>query len=189
MISTAAISLALEHNIDLIFLDKYGFPFGRVWFSKMGSTATIRRRQLEAAEGEAGVKLVLGMIQNKLENQIAFLKKLKYARPDKKDLFDAPINTIAGSLESLDCDLNDLDESRSLIMGLEGAAGRAYFSCISRIMSEKYRFKGRSRHPALDPFNAALNYCYGVLYSRVEKACIIAGLDPFVGFKIGRAHV
>jgi CRISPR-associated protein Cas1 len=49
-------------------------------------------------------------------------------------------------------------------------------------MPEKYRFKGRSKRPALNPFNAVLNYCYGVLYSRVEKACIIAGLDPFVGF-------
>ncbi len=182
MISTAAISLALEHNIDLIFLDKYGFPIGRVWFSKMGSTAAIRRKQLEAAEGNIGLKLVLGMIQKKLENQIAFLKKLKHARPDKKALFEAPIHTIQGSLESLGCEFSDLEESRSLIMGLEGAAGRAYFSCISKIMPEKYRFKGRSRHPALDPFNAALNYCYGVLYSRVEKACIIAGLDPFVGF-------
>jgi CRISPR-associated protein Cas1 len=27
-----------------------------------------------------------------------------------------------------------------------------------------------------------LNYSYGVLYSLVEKACILAGLDPFVGF-------
>jgi hypothetical protein len=27
-----------------------------------------------------------------------------------------------------------------------------------------------------------LNYGYGVLYSLVEKACIYAGLDPFVGF-------
>jgi CRISPR/Cas system-associated endonuclease Cas1 len=27
-----------------------------------------------------------------------------------------------------------------------------------------------------------LNYSYGVLYSLVEKACIYAGLDPFVGF-------
>ncbi len=182
MVSTAAISLALEHNIDLVFLDKYGFPLGRVWFSKMGSTALIRRKQLQAAEDETGVRLVIGMIQNKLENQIAFLKKLKYARRDKKDMFDAPIHTIEGSLEALNCDLSDLDKSRSLIMGLEGAAGRAYFSCISKVMPEKYRFKGRSRHPALNPFNAALNYCYGVLYSRVEKACIIAGLDPFVGF-------
>jgi CRISPR-associated protein Cas1 len=44
MISTQAISLALENNIDLIFLDHYGFPLGRVWFSKMGSTALIRRK-------------------------------------------------------------------------------------------------------------------------------------------------
>ena len=182
MISTPAISLALEHNIDLVFLDKYGFPIGRVWFSKMGSTAMIRRKQLEAAEEEAGVKLIIGMIKQKLNNQLAFLKKLKYARPEKKEMFEPPIHTIEGSLNSLDCDLTNLEESRSLIMGLEGAAGRAYFSCISRLMPEKYRFKGRSRRPALNPFNAVLNYCYGVLYSRVEKACIIAGLDPFVGF-------
>ncbi len=33
-----------------------------------------------------------------------------------------------------------------------------------------------------DPFNACLNYCYGILYSLVEKACILSGLDPYVGF-------
>lgn len=182
MISTPAISLALEHNIDLVFLDKYGFPIGRVWFSKMGSTAMIRRKQLEAAEQNSGISLVVSMIKQKLNNQIAFLKKLKYARPEKKERFDAPVYTIENSLASLDLELTDLEESRSLIMGFEGAAGRAYFSCISRLMPEKYRFKGRSKRPALNPFNAVLNYCYGVLYSRVEKACIIAGLDPFVGF-------
>ncbi|MGC8798574.1 MAG: CRISPR-associated endonuclease Cas1 [candidate division WOR-3 bacterium] len=35
--------------------------------------------------------------------------------------------------------------------------------------------------PAQDEFNALLNYAYGILYSRVEKACVIAGLDPYVG--------
>jgi CRISPR-associated protein Cas1 len=182
MISTPAISLALENNIDIVFLDKYGFPIGRVWFSKMGSTAMIRRKQLEAANNDQGITLVLDLVRQKLNNQISFLKKLKYARPEKKELFQAPIHTIEGSLDSLDHDLVNIEDSRSLIMGLEGAAGRAYFSCISKIMPEKHRFKGRSRRPALNPFNAVLNYCYGVLYSRVEKACIIAGLDPFVGF-------
>jgi len=182
MISTQAISLALENNIDIVFLDKYGFPIGRVWFSKMGSTAMIRRKQLEAADNDQGIKLVIDLVRQKLNNQISFLKKLKYSRPQKKELFQAPIHTIQGSLDSLDHDLVSLEDSRSLIMGLEGAAGRAYFSCVSKIVPEKYRFKGRSRRPALNPFNAVLNYCYGVLYSRVEKACIIAGLDPFVGF-------
>ncbi len=35
MISTQAIILALEHNIDTIFMDSHGDPIGRVWFSKM----------------------------------------------------------------------------------------------------------------------------------------------------------
>ena len=48
-------------------------------------------------------------------------------------------------------------------------------------MPGRYKFDGRSRNPAKDEFNALLNYSYGVLYSRVEKACIIAGLDPYVG--------
>ncbi|MBW2595594.1 MAG: CRISPR-associated endonuclease Cas1 [Deltaproteobacteria bacterium] len=39
MITSQAVVMALEHNIDVIFLDSYGDPIGRVWFSKMGSTA------------------------------------------------------------------------------------------------------------------------------------------------------
>lgn len=68
------------------------------------------------------------------------------------------------------------------MLGLEGKAARAYFEAISSIMPEKYRFAGRSRNPAKDEFNALLNYGYGVLYSLVEKGCIIAGLDPYLGF-------
>ncbi len=30
--------------------------------------------------------------------------------------------------------------------------------------------------------NSALNYGYGVLYSQVERALVLAGLDPYAGF-------
>lgn len=75
----------------------------------------------------------------------------------------------------------NIDEIRASIMGIEGSAGRIYFDAINFLMPEKYRFEGRSRNPAKDEFNALLNYAYGVLYSKVEKASIIAGLDPYVG--------
>lgn len=185
MISTQAVGLALEHNIDLVFLDRYGFPNGRVWFSKMGSTALIRRRQLEASLDETGVALVLDMVRQKLENQSKFLKKLRDARPGKKEMFQVPLQSIRNAIDALSVLFETeggMEMIRNTIMGLEGTAGRAYFSCISTLMPEKYRFEGRSRRPARDPFNAVLNYCYGVLYSRVEKACILAGLDPFIGF-------
>ncbi len=38
MISSQAVVQALEHKIDIIFLDSYGDLLGRIWFSKMGST-------------------------------------------------------------------------------------------------------------------------------------------------------
>jgi CRISP-associated protein Cas1 len=50
------------------------------------------------------------------------------------------------------------------------------------VLPQQYQFGGRSFRPAKDAFNAFLNYAYGVLYSRVEKALMLAGIDPYVGF-------
>lgn len=182
MITTQAINMALEHNINVIFLDKYGDPIGRVWFSKMGSTALIRRKQLEAEMSLVGFELVIDMIGTKLDNQIRFMKKLMHARPGKETLFENNVKQISDARERLKEQPTKLDDARNSIMGLEGTAGKAYFQCLSKVMPEKYSFKGRSRRPAKDPFNAVLNYCYGMLYGLVEKACILSGLDPFVGF-------
>ena len=182
MITTQAIIAALENNIDIIFLDGYGNPIGRVWFAKMGSTALIRRKQLEIAEHKKGLALVTDMIRKKVKNQVDFLKKLKYSRPGKDNLFENPIKIIDSALSSLRAYDKTINDDRNSIMGVEGTAGRAYFQCLSKLMPEKYIFKGRSRQPAKDPFNAVLNYCYGILYSRIEKACILSGLDPYVGF-------
>jgi CRISP-associated protein Cas1 len=182
MISTQAVSLALEHNIDIIFMDKYGDPVGRVWFPKMGSTTLIRRRQLEAMDSPLGLELVADMVSKKLDNQVRFLKKLMHARPGREGEFAASIRTIEKSATDFASGDTDLDAARGRLMGLEGTAGRAYFQCISSLLPEKYRFDGRSRRPAKDPFNASLNYCYGVLYGLVERACILSGLDPYAGF-------
>jgi CRISPR-associated protein Cas1 len=182
MISSQAVVLALEHNIDIVFLDKYGDPVGRVWFSKMGSTALIRRRQLEAVESPLGVQLVTEMVGQKTKNQVHFLKKLMHARPGQEEQFESFIQVIEDTRNSITFDGADLEGLRNRIMGLEGTAGRAYFRCLSALLPEKYRFKERSRRPARDPFNACLNYCYGILYSLVEKACVLSGLDPYVGF-------
>jgi len=182
MISTQAIILALENNIDTIFMDTYGYPIGRVWFSKMGSTALIRRKQLEAMAGPLGFQLVIDMVSQKLDNQIHFLKKLMHARPGKEASFNAPIQAIEKTKSDLHFTETNLESARNSLMGLEGTAARTYFECLSGLIPEKYQFQGRSRRPARDPFNACLNYCYGILYSLVEKSCILSGLDPYVGF-------
>jgi len=182
MITTQAITTAMENNIDIVFLNGYGDPIGRIWFAKMGSTALIRRKQLEIAEDTKGLDLTIDMIRQKIENQAGFLKKLMYARPGREELFNSSLEIIDSALLGLSTPRESIEDARKNIMGFEGNAGRAYFQCLAKIMPGKYRFKGRSRRPSEDPFNAVLNYCYGILYSRIEKACILAGLDPYVGF-------
>ncbi len=182
MITSQAIILALEHNIDTIFMDTYGYPVGRIWFSKMGSTALIRRKQLEAMGSQLGFQLVIDMVDKKLDNQIHFMKKLMHSRPGKETFFAAHIQLIEKIKADLHFPETDLESSRNSLMGLEGTAARTYFECLSGLVPEKYQFQGRSRRPAKDPFNACLNYTYGMLYSLVEKACILSGLDPYVGF-------
>jgi CRISPR-associated protein Cas1 len=121
-------------------------------------------------------------VRAKLRHQAEFLDELRQRRPEADDLFTAPLGTIRASLERVGQLEGTLDEQRGTLMGLEGSAGRAYFACLGRLLPEAYRFSGRSRQPAADPFNAMLNYSFGVLYSLVERACICAGLDPHVGF-------
>src|SRR4030067_3806956 len=76
-ITTEPQKLAMDHNIDVIFLDDFGDPYGRVWHSKLGSTTLIRRRQLEIAETEEGLNLALEWVKTKFENQIELLKRLR----------------------------------------------------------------------------------------------------------------
>jgi CRISPR-associated protein Cas1 len=181
-LSTDAIELALEKNIDIIFLDKFGAPMGRIWHGRPGSTTAIRRAQLRLADTEKGLHLALGWIVRKLDNQIEFLKE---ARKKRTRLF-AQITTRIEALLELCQRLGkiegDLNIVRGNIMNLEAQAGRVYWEAINQLLPDSFRFQARSRNPAQDEFNCLLNYAYGVLYGTVERACVLAGLDPYVGF-------
>ena len=93
-LSTDAIELAIAHNIDLVFLSKFGDPYARIWQTKMGSTAAIRRRQLEVADGPEGLAFVRDWVRAKLDHQREFLDELRQRRPESDDLFAAPLVTL-----------------------------------------------------------------------------------------------
>jgi len=57
-ISTDAIKLALENNIEIQFLDEFGGSLGKVWHPKLGSTTFIRRKQLELTESKEGTVII-----------------------------------------------------------------------------------------------------------------------------------
>ena len=181
-ISTDAIELAVENNIDIVFLKKYGAPFGRVWHSKMGSISTIRKKQLDLDSNNMGTTLVKEFLCQKMNNQVDFLNSLAMNRRDdrKNDIKEtiSKIKELVKKVENIDDNINNV---RNSLQGYEGTASRLYFSKLSELMPEKFKFAGRSKNPAKDEFNCMLNYGYGIMYSNVERACILAGLDPFIG--------
>ncbi|MDQ3019788.1 MAG: CRISPR-associated endonuclease Cas1 [Bacteroidota bacterium] len=182
-LSSDAVKLAVKNNIDIIFADHDGFPLGRVWHSKLGSTTKIRKKQLEASLDYIGLKWIKEWLGNKFNNQIEFIQDLKKHRQEKSEYLNGKIENI----KKLKYTFEQLkgarvDEIADIVRGLEGTSGRIYFEVLSYLLAEEYKFNGRSSRPAKDMFNAFLNYSYGVLYSKIEKTLIIAGVDPYVGF-------
>lgn len=178
-----AIKVALTHNIDIVFADGDGAPIGRVWHSKLGSTTKIRKCQLMASMNAEAVFWIKSWISDKVKNQIDFIKELKKHRKAK----EKEINDVLNKMEAVIGKVNALDgesihDIAGSIRGYEGTAGRYYFGLLSSLLTKECQFNGRSYRPAEDPFNAFLNYGYGILYSRIEKSIMIAGLDPYVGF-------
>jgi len=182
-LSSDAVRLALQHNVDIVFLENDGKPLGRVWHSKLGSTTLIRKRQSEAALDERGLRLVQEWLSAKLDNQAGFVRDLKKHRPQHSDFLTDKVERIeqlrAQIAGAAGANVSELTPS---LQGWEGTAGRLYFETLSYVLPQAWQFAGRSSRPALDPFNAFLNYAYGVLYARVEKALMLAGLDPYSGF-------
>ena len=184
-LSSDALRLALTHNVDVILADRNGQPLGRFWHAKLGSTSKIRKRQLEASLGREGVVCTGRWLVGKLEGQAALLQKLKKHRKHHHDLLDersARIGELGGAIATCVAGAAKTSEVADTLRGLEGTAGRLYWQTLSKLTPAPYQFAGRSFRPATDAFNAFLNYGYGVLYARVEKALMTAGIDPYVGF-------
>ncbi len=187
-ITSDAVLLAIENEIDVIFHDNTGMPKGRVWSVNYGSISTIRQRQIEFVYSSRSVEWIKGIIVQKIENQIALLYALIGKHVVDEQMFEKhkELNKTIQSLKDYITKINQLQgnvvsDIAASLRGWEGVASRKYFSAISMLLPEKYQYKERSQHPALDAFNSLLNYGYGILYGKIEGALIKAGIDPYVG--------
>lgn len=182
-LSTDSIHLAMKFNIDIVLVENDGHPIGRFWHSKLGSTTKIRKSQLEASLSSAAVRWTKQWILKKMENQADFIQDLMKHRQTQHDFLKDQSDKIrALAVSTTQLQGEKIGDIADTLRGLEGTAGRIYFETVSAVMHDAYAFQGRSSRPAKDPFNAFLNYAYGILYSRVERALVIAGIDPYLGF-------
>lgn len=180
MLSASAIRLAIRHEVPILFFDYIGKAEARLWSPYFASIATLRRQQVHFADSVEATHWMIDLFLLKTEGQISNLQFLKQRqtfsalgpRIGKMKLDSRQFENFRGAL---------LEECRSSLMGTEGHLAALYWAGVGESLPRAYRFKKRSRRPAKDYFNAAINYAYGMLYSVVEGGLFAAGLDPHLG--------
>lgn len=179
-LSIDAVELAIEKGIDIVCLDRVGKPFARIYPCRLGGTTLTRRNQLVAQATPRGTALAKAFVRAKLENMGGFLKSLGKSR--RNAALKEVAERIMGFSERIERMRGSVEEVRNVLLGVEGEASKLYFCALSEVLSPGLYTGTRSRRPPRDVFNAYLSYGYGVLYAEVERACIISGLDPYLGF-------
>jgi len=200
--SADAALLAVENDIPVLLLDaQTHYPLAQVSSGQPGNIATVRKNQPAFSRAPEGWTWVAGVIAQKIDNQRALLRQLAES-PAAPAGFADDIRVTDRILAALGQGFSDWQPDKKLALpdeataarfrGQEGTASRIYFQKIAAFLSKKLPaagesedtlppFEGRQKRPAHDPFNALLNYLYGMLYTSVHLALLKSGLDPYIG--------
>lgn len=185
-VSVDAIQACCERGIPIYMLDGFGQPYANIYSAGLTGTVVTRREQLRAYDDARGLYLARQFAMGKIKNQantLRYLAKNRKETPEGKELHLAALELLdrIATLETLLTE-TPLEGAKAFIMGVEGSAANHYWGAIKPIVPVQYGWEKRQTRGASDPVNSLLNYGYGILYGQVERALVLAGLDPYAGF-------
>jgi CRISPR-associated protein Cas1 len=185
--SADAVEACSRDGIPIHFLDSRGRPYAALYSAGLTGTVLTRREQLLAYADRRGLALAKAFASGKIQNQAGFLRyAAKYRKETNAELYRAlqeGANAVAAHLDEMErLDAPCVDQIRFEILAAEGRAAQRYWAALKQVLPESYGWPGRRTRGAADPVNNALNYGYGILYGAVERALVLAGLDPYGGF-------
>ncbi|HID94623.1 MAG TPA: group II intron reverse transcriptase/maturase [Candidatus Latescibacteria bacterium] len=185
--SSDLVKYCAGEGIPITFFDSYGRPYAQV-LSPKSPLYRLSLSQVMASTDGKGVHLAKCFAEGKIKNQINLLKYYRKYKARKEaqfaQKFQETIEGMGSLLEKLNkiARGNDLESIRSRIFAVEGQSAAYYWGLIKLLLSNDVYFEGRERRGATDLVNSLLNYGYGILYSQVYQAIIIAGLNPNISF-------
>src|SRR2546425_5245588 len=181
-ISTDAIQLLTDHNINVILLDSFGKMVANMNNIMSSPTGTnYRIGQYDTFRNPDKVlELEKNLLAAKFQSQISFLKDL---RRDE-------VNEAIIGLEVYLTRINSpTTKDKRDLLTIESRAGHLYFRNYTKLFPQKYGFISRhggglvmSNRYASDIVNGLLNYGYAILAAEIAKFVNGMGLDPYYGF-------
>ncbi len=188
-LSAEAIRACAERGVPISFIGRDGAPYAKLVSPELTGTIQTRRQQLLAYADARGARLVRAFARGKLENQAALLKYMaKYRQRTDAQMYEMA-REAAFRLEHLARRISEVpgdsaDALRLEVMNLEAQGARHYWEAARHLvhLEEGVEWQSRETRGATDLVNQCLNYGYGILYAQVERAVLLAGLDPYAGF-------
>ena len=186
-LSSDAIAACCQEGIPIHFVSSRGEPYASLYAAGLTGTVLSRREQIAAYLDRRGLELGRALAWAKIANQAAFLRYLakyrKTAAPEHYALLRQAAETVLGHQQELTrLEGTCIDDVREQMLSVEGRAAHYYWTALEAVIPTDYCWPGRVGRDAEDVVNACLNYGYGILYGQVERALVLAGLDPFAGF-------
>jgi len=174
-LTTPALHVLLESNIEVCFLTAYGRFRGRL-APACSKNAPLRAAQYRIYhDPQRALPVARAFVSGKLENLRTML-----LRANRK-LNDAEIATAAAAIKR---GLEAIPHAPRVgaLLGIEGAASAAYFAVFGKLLRQDLGFRQRVRRPPGDPVNALLSLGYTLLAGQVAATIHAVGLDPYAGF-------
>ncbi len=186
-LSADAIRSCCTAGIPIYFLDEAGRPYAGLYAAGLTGTVLTRREQLLAGADRRGVALARAFAEGKIANQAGFLRYTAKYRAQTDPALHRQLRRQADRIQNHIQELRELEggsvaEVREQVLSVEGRAAQLYWEALGWLIPAEYGWPGRRTRGSRDPINAALNYGYGILYGQVERALVLAGLDPYGGF-------
>jgi len=187
-LSTSALDLAVQNNIQIVFARYSGWPYAVLMPASTTGSVRARREQFIAYNDERGFILAKKFIAGKLVNQANLLKLMAKNRRQTDPVLAENLYESGRSIDEVNMRIeaesgSNIDEKRQQLMNLEAESARFYWDSIRQILPSELGFKGRETRGARDSFNAMLNFGYQtILFPEVWKAVSYAGLDFYAGY-------
>ena len=174
-VSTQSIHKLLTKGINITYLSKKGYNFGRL---ENSNKVNIERQRLQFKKSEDifySLEISKKFIEGKIRNQRTVLLRANKQLKNKE--IKEKIELMKRYIAKIEY-VNDIES----LMGMEGFCAKIYFDSLNYILNEEYRFKNRSKRPPRDPFNSIISFGYALLYNEVFNILGSKGLNPYVAF-------
>ncbi len=152
----------LEKGISMSFLSTRGRYFGRLHSTAHPNVERFKKQVYMSDDMEHRLLFARLTLSAKIHNQIVLLRR--YLRNAQGVSLEDEIFHMTVCERKLK-DAETVEE----IMGHEGLAARYYFSGLSKLVDEGFRFSGRSRRPPKDPFNSLLSLGYTIVFLKYTR--------------------